>query len=259
MKKFLCYFVACTLFIFYSGLSFGQCTPDPLVTDPEGNGEMVPDTIEVVENVPFNITLTIIAPDSATIPVLGKLALHHITLNNLQNKPSWLSYSCNPSSCEFVGNASRCALVTGTPPLGSAGYHPIAVLVDVYTSILSFPVCITCDSFPNGYDSGLPMIVLVHPQGWSITEHINKGFGIMEAQPNPYNKTVKVGCYTETAQNVRLRIVDMVGHEVYSEKLSTNAGDNFFQFNGSDLSNGIYFYSVIDAQGRVITKKMIKS
>ena len=103
------------------------------------------------------------------------------------------------------------------------------------------------------------MIVWVHPSGTGVTENVHKGFGIMEAQPNPFNNTVKVGCYTETAQNVKLRVVDMVGQEVYSEKLSTNAGDNFFQFNGSELSNGIYFYSVIDAQGRVITKKMIKS
>ena len=50
MKKSLHYFVACIMFVFYTGIAFGRCTPDPLVTDPEGNGEMVPDTLEVWEN-----------------------------------------------------------------------------------------------------------------------------------------------------------------------------------------------------------------
>jgi hypothetical protein len=150
-------------------------------------------------------------------------------------------------------------MVSGTAPAGSAGFYPITVLVDVYTLLIGNPVCLTCTQYPNGYDSGMPMIVWVHPSGASVTENVHKGFGIREAQPNPYNKTVKIGCYTETSQNIKLRVVDMVGQEVYSEKLSTITGDNFFQFNGSDLSNGIYFYSVIDAQGSVITKKMIKS
>lgn len=258
MKKKLCLFVACALFIFYAGSSLGQCTPDALVTDPEGNGEMVPDTIEVFETIPFNITLTIIAPDTASISG-NPINIHHITLRSLQNKPSWLSHVCNPSSCEFTGTASRCALISGTAPAGSAGFYPITVLVDVYTLVLGFPVCLTCTPYPNGYDSGMPMIVWVHPSGTGVAENVNKGFEIIEAQPNPFNNTVKAGCYTETAQNVKLRVVDMVGQEVYSEKLSTHSGDNFFLFNGSDLSNGIYFYSVIDAQNRVITKKLIKS
>jgi hypothetical protein len=258
MKKSLFYFVACMMFVFFAGKSFAQCTPDALVTDPEGNGEMVPDTIEVGENAPFNVTLTIIAPDTASVGG-GTLNIDHITLRSLQNKPSWLSYVCNPANCEFTGTESRCALTSGTAPAGSAGYYSITVLVDVYAVILGSPVCVTCVTNPSGYDSGMPLIVWVHPEGWGVAEKEFKGFGVLEPQPNPFNTGTKLGCYTEIPQNVSLKVVDMVGKEVYSEKLNTNAGNNYFQFNGNDLSNGIYFYSIIDAQNRVITKKMIKS
>ena len=253
MKKTLFLFVTAIFFLFYVGKSFGQCTPDPLVTDPEGNGEMVPDTLEAIETVPLNQTLTIIGPDTANIGT-GTITIHHVTVKSLQNKPTWLSYVCNPSTCEFVSTASRCVLTTGTPPAGSAGFYPITVLVDVYVSILGTPVAVATD-----YNSGMPLVVWVHPASWGITEFANKGFGIIPPQPNPFNNETKIGCYTDKAQTVSFKVVDMVGKEIYSEKLNTNTGENYFNFNGNNLSNGIYFYSVIDAQNHVITKKMIKS
>jgi hypothetical protein len=258
MNKTLLFFIVCAMFVFYSGASYGQCTPNPLVTDPEGNGEMVPDTLEVAENTPFNITLTILAPDSAIVGSTT-LDIDHITLRSLQNKPSWLSYVCNPSNCVFTGSVSSCVLTSGTAPTGSAGFYSITVLVDVYIKLLGIPVCATCNNYPNGYDSGLPMIVWVHPEGWGIAEQVYKGFGLINPQPNPFHNTVKLGCYTEKPQHVSLKIMDMVGQEVYSENINSNAGENFFLFNGIDLANGIYFYSITDSQNRVITKKMIKS
>jgi hypothetical protein len=215
---------------------------------------MVPDTLEVGENSPFNLTLTIIAPDTASVGTAGHINLHHIKVKSLQNKPSWLAYACNPGTCEFVGTESRCVGVSGTAPLGSAGYIAIDVIVDVFATIAGIPVLVQSD-----YNSGMPLVILVHPEGWGVTEETYKGFGIMQATPNPFTNTVKMGCFTEKPQNVSLKVFDMVGQEVYSENIYTIAGDNFFQFNGSDLSNGVYFYSVIDAQNRVITKKLVKS
>lgn len=257
MKRSLHYFLACMMFLFYTATLFGQCTPDPMVTDPEGNGAMVPDTIEAIETVPLNQTLTIIAPDTANYQG-NTLNIHHITLKNLQNKPTWLSYACNPSNCEFVGTESRCAQVTGTPPAGSAGFYPIDVLVDVYV-LIGVPVCVSCSTFPNGYNSGIPMIVWVHPQSAGLTEGTLAGFEVMEPQPNPFTSQTKLGFYSEIPQKVSLRIFDMVGHEVYSEYIRAQPGQHYFRFNGSQLSKGIYFYAISDAQNQVITKKIIKT
>jgi hypothetical protein len=253
MKRTLLFFLAFTMIVFYTGRSFGQCTPNSSVTDPEGNGEMVPDTLEAIETVPLNQTVTIIAPDTANY--LGNtINIHHITVKSLLNKPSWLNYVCNPANCEFTGSVSRCVLATGTPPVGSAGYYPVDVIVDIYVLYGTTPLAIA-----TNYNSGMPLVVWVHPASWGMTEQIYKGFGIINPQPNPFNSTVKLGCYTENPQSVILKVLDMVGQEVYSENLSTREGENYFLFNGSNLTNGIYFYSITDAQNRVITKKMIKS
>jgi len=257
MKKSLLYFVFVSLFVFSAGFAFGQCTPGPL-TDPEGNGEMDPDTIEAQENVPLNLTLTIICPDTASVGSSGHITIDHIVVRSLLNKPAWLSYVCNPSNCELPAGEAKCVLATGTPPLGSAGYTSITVLVDVYALIVGTPVCVTCATNPDGYDSGMPLVVHVSPAA-SVTEHNYNAFGIIEPQPNPFNSTTKLGCFTETPQTVKLRVYNMVGGEVYSEDLNTNAGENYFNFNGNNLNDGVYFYSITDENKRVITEKFIKS
>jgi len=255
MKKYLHYFIACMMFVFYTSISFGQCTPDPLVTDPEGNGEMVPDTMEVWENEPVGITLTVIAPDTASLGALGHLNIDHITVKSLQNAPSWVAYQCNPTNCEFVGTESRCVWVSTTSVTSAPGFYPVDVLVDVYANLGLAGIV----QVETNYNSGMPLIIWVHPAGWGVTERAYKGFGIREAKPNPFTNTVKIGCYTEAAQTVKLKVIDMVGNEVYNEQLYAGAGESYFQFNGSDLSNGIYFYSLIDEQNRVITKKFVKT
>ncbi|HNW90044.1 MAG TPA: T9SS type A sorting domain-containing protein [Bacteroidales bacterium] len=259
MKKTLLYFVFAILFMFSAGFAFGQCTPNPAIIDPDGTGRMDPDTIEATVGVATNVVATIICPDTATLGTQGHLEIHHITLRSLQNKPAWLNNVCNPSNCEFPSQEAKCVLITGTPLPADTGYTSITVLVDVWNTIMGTPVCATCTTYPNGYDAGMPLVVWVHPAGYNVAEIEHKGFGILPAQPNPFTTTVKLGCYTETPQTVTLRVFDMVGKEVYNEIANTNAGENYFSFNGSDLNDGLYFYSLTDGQNRVITKKFVKS
>ncbi len=254
MKKSLRYFVFAGLLLFFSGFAYGQCTPDPAVTDPEGDGQLVPDTIEVWENSSANLTLTIICPDTASVPPSGHINLHHITVKSLQNKPAWLNYACNPSTCEFPAGTPECVLVTGPVPVGSAGYYSIDVIIDVYMDLGGVPILVQ-----SNYNSGMPLVVWVHPEGYNVAEFEYQGFGLLPAQPNPFNSTTKLGCYTETPQNVTFKVLDMVGKEMYSEKTLTQAGENYFTFDGSSLNDGIYFYTVTDGQNRVITKKFVKS
>ena len=259
MKKTLLYFVFSVLFIFMTGFAFGQaCTPNPAVTDPTGDGRMSPDTIEATELVPLNLTLTIICPDSSTVTgYTGKVPIHHITIKSIPNAPIWLAHVCEPSDCVLPAGVAKCVLVTGTPPLGSAGDTSLTVLVDVYMPPIipgGSPILAV-----SNYNSGMPLVLRVHPVGYNVAEIEHKGFGILPAQPNPFTTTVKLGCYTETPQTVALRVFDMVGKEVYNEIANTNAGENYFSFNGSNLNDGLYFYSLTDGQNRVITKKFIKS
>ena len=235
-----------------SGFSFAQCTPDPL-TDPEGNGEMSPDTLECTEQAPYSQVLSIIAPDTASVAPGITLTLHHITLKSITNKPAWLSYACNPGTCEYNAGVLQCALVSGTPPAGSADTIYMDVLVDVYAIILGNPTLVAAD-----YNSGNQLVLIIHgPAG--VEEIDNNGFGIIQNQPNPFKSETKIGCYTKNHGVSNLQVVDLLGNVVYTEQIITNPGENYFTFNGSFLSNGVYFYSVSDENKNIVTRKMVKA
>jgi len=254
MKKSLRYLVFASLFVLYTGFAFGQCTPDANVVDPDGSGRLDPDTLHVNANSPAAITLTVIAPLTGNVGG-GTITIHHITVKSLTNQPGWLSYVCNPGNCEFNAGVKNCVQVTSSlVPAGLDDTIYMDVIVDVYIPIGGMPVLAVSD-----YNAGMPLVLIIHPQGYGINENGYKDFNINEPQPNPFTSTVKLGYFTATPQAISLKVFDMVGKEVYSEKMNSTSGENYFNFDGSNLKDGVYFYSVIDAQNRVVTKKFVKS
>lgn len=239
------------LFLMGAQAARAQCAPDPGVTDPEGNGEMVPDTLEAWEGQAANINLTVICPTSITYNT-NTIPIHHITIKSISNKPAWIDYFCHQTSCEYLAGALDCAQVMGTPPAGSAGTIAMPVLVDVYMDYLGSPVLLVSD-----YDSGMPLVLIVHPAA-NVNEIGNTGFGVIPAQPNPFSNQTRLGAYTDGVRSVSLTVVDMVGNIVHTENMITNPGDNFFTFSGNDIRDGIYFCTIQDDRGHVATRKIMK-
>lgn len=252
MKKSVLYFAFTVLFALMAGYGFAQCTPDANVVDPDGTGRMDPDTLHVTAGTMAGITVTVICPDHGDVGG-GTIPIHHITVKSLQNSPAWLTYVCNPGTCEFNAGDKNCVFVSSTSPIPTCDDTTyVDVLVDVYMNLGGSPVLVM-----SNYNSGMQIVIICHPEGYGVTE--NAKFDVIAPQPNPFNSTVKLGCYTEKAQEVSLKIFDMIGKEVYSEKMFTGNGENYFTFDGSNLNDGVYFYSVIDSQNRIVTKKLIKS
>lgn len=253
MRKTLLFAGLFVSLIFFAASAMAQCTPDPTVTDPEGNGEMVPDTLYGTELQPMNITLTIIGPSTVDIPPYGSLPLHHIRIKSITNKPAWLSYACDNANCDYNASQSQCALVTGTPPSGSAGTYAMDVLVDVYAIVLSNPTLIATD-----YNSGNQLILIVTTGGSGIETAGNSEFRLIPNQPNPFSDCTRIGVTTPVQDLITLNVVDMLGNIVYTEKLAAKAGENNFAFTGHEISGGIYFYTVMNGQNQMVTRKMVK-
>jgi hypothetical protein len=252
MKRSLLFACFTLLFAFWAQMSVAQCTPDVGLTDPEGDGAMAPDTLEAWEESPINTTLTIICPTSADVGG-GSIPIHHITIKSITNKPAWLSYACNPGTCEYAAGVNQCALVTGTPPSGSAGTIYMKVLVDVYMDLGGTPVLVS-----SNYDSGDTLVLIIHPPIY-VEELTADGFGIISPAPNPFISTTRIGCYTENAQMVTLDVFDMIGNLVSTERLGAQSGENYFQFSGAELNAGVYFYRLTNERDQQITRKLVKS
>lgn len=133
---------------------------------------------------------------------------------------------------------------------------------------------------PGGLVSKLPngkIIVsggyLYYGYTWKITKECNlfdptqtdieresvlaDDFHLYQNYPNPFNPTTNITFSIPQRSNVKLVVYDAIGKEV--AMLANNvyeAGKYSFQFNGSNLSSGMYFYTLTTSQG-TITKKMM--
>jgi hypothetical protein len=87
-------------------------------------------------------------------------------------------------------------------------------------------------------------------------------FKLYQNYPNPFNPTTKIKFQVPSnvkgeMSNVKLKIYDILGNEIttlVNEAIST--GTYEVEFDGSDLSSGIYFYQLVAGKYST-TKKML--
>ncbi|NOS86622.1 MAG: T9SS type A sorting domain-containing protein [Ignavibacteria bacterium] len=101
--------------------------------------------------------------------------------------------------------------------------------------------------------TGGGVLISVEPQSY-IVPHT---FNLYQNYPNPFNPTTKIKFDIPKAMNASLRIYDILGREV---SVVVNdfliPGTYAFDFDGSNLSSGVYFY-VLTGEGFVESKKML--
>lgn len=89
----------------------------------------------------------------------------------------------------------------------------------------------------------------------SISE-IPNGYELDQNYPNPFNPTTNINYSIDQAGAVSIKVYDMTGREVatlVNERMS--AGSHQVQFDASNLSSGVYLYSM-QANGVRLTNKM---
>ena len=91
----------------------------------------------------------------------------------------------------------------------------------------------------------------------NISSQVPDKFELKQNYPNPFNPVTSIRFAIPTKSFVSLKIYDING-KIVQEGISEylNAGIYEYQFNGNNLSSGIYFYSLV-ADGMSVTKKMI--
>jgi surface protein len=84
-----------------------------------------------------------------------------------------------------------------------------------------------------------------------------KGFSLHQNYPNPFNPSTEISYYLPISTTVNVRVFDMLGREVAILVDGQQAsGNHSITFNGSDVSSGMYFYSLQTGE-YTQTKKML--
>jgi hypothetical protein len=91
---------------------------------------------------------------------------------------------------------------------------------------------------------------------WEHT--IVEDYQLLQNYPNPFNPTTTIKFAIPKAGNVTLKVYDIRGREVEAvlNNVPLNAGTMSYEFNGTNLSSGIYFYTLIVDDNMIGTKKM---
>jgi hypothetical protein len=88
-----------------------------------------------------------------------------------------------------------------------------------------------------------------------ITE-VPEIFELMQNYPNPFNPTTVIEYEIKEFGLIKLKIYDILGNEIaVLEDGEKTAGKHTINFNGKNLSSGIYTYTLYN-NGKVVSKKM---
>ena len=91
----------------------------------------------------------------------------------------------------------------------------------------------------------------------NISSEIPSKYNLSQNYPNPFNPSTKINFSLSKAGIVSLKVFDIAGREV-SELVNKNlpAGSYEAEFNGAELSSGVYFYT-LKSEAFTETKKMV--
>jgi len=119
-------------------------------------------------------------------------------------------------------------------------------------------------AIPNAGNNTVVFSKLEYPSAINqVSGEIPNSFSLKQNYPNPFNPntiisfSIPVNVKSETS-NVKLIIYNSLGKIVYNlVNENRNAGSYEVNFDGSNLSSGVYFYSLIINGNTVATKSMI--
>lgn len=76
--------------------------------------------------------------------------------------------------------------------------------------------------------------------------------------PNPFNPSTTIKFALAETQSAKLVVYDVLGNEVITPFNETAEGGKVYEaeFNGENLTSGIYFYR-LETEDRVVNRKML--
>jgi hypothetical protein len=88
-------------------------------------------------------------------------------------------------------------------------------------------------------------------------QNVPLSYNLKQNFPNPFNPNTTISFSIPTTENISLKIFNILGQEVEElAKGEFEPGTYVFNFNGADLTSGVYFYTITAGDFKA-TKKMV--
>jgi len=254
MKKLLLILIMA----FATLLAYSQsgCSPDPQFTA----AGIYPDTATglsdafVAQAYSENITIIVPLDTAVDVPVFGAITADFLSieLTNVTGLPPNFTYACDPPNCTFPGATTKCAEVYSTtnPTISDIGFYPITFECIAH---LTAPLIgnVDCTYVESGYS-----IEIVDNTTSVINQFNNQTFQLRSPIPNPVVKQAQIQFVLGQSDDIVFSIYNLLGKQVYLRKIKANRGLNTVDVNTSSYPEGLYLYSINNANA-VLTKRMI--
>ncbi len=278
MKQVFLLFITLTLFT--ANMSAQACMPDttvisdtvlisPLPFDAENRPEAgITDTACI--NTPYEFVFSLRMPDTlvvATLPApVDRVELSTVT--GVTGLPEGISFACDPPNCVFEAGETGCLVLSGTATnTADIGENPLT-----FTGRAFFTNGLFLDiSFPD--ESGqLPesftgsYVLNLKEEGAEncfdatavgTDDYISRNLSISNA-PNPFSAFTHIRVTSDITETLEFTVMDFMGKQIHRQEVNILQGDNTLFFDGADLPQGIYVYSLSNEKGK-ISRKMIVS
>ena len=114
---------------------------------------------------------------------------------------------------------------------------------------------------PDDYNQFKNLILELRNEATLITDHTSitpSGFSLQQNYPNPFNPKTTIAYSIPQSGIVELKIYDTLGREIQTALSEFQKTGNYrFDFDASQLSNGVYFYQLKVGNRFSETKKML--
>jgi hypothetical protein len=212
---------------------------------------------------PYSFVFTVKIADTITVPLVGKIPLDSLTMATtgaVAGMPTGLTYACNPANCIFKKNTTGCVIIQGTPAAtNTVKSYPLVISGKAFSSAISFlypngyGTTFPGDLFPGSYD--LKLLAANDPGCISATNDL-KEVSNFTASPNPTNGKTIITIESSVSDNFEFTLTNVMGQRLERRTLNIQAGTSAFQFDASNLPNGIYIYA-LSKGSRVVSNKLI--
>jgi hypothetical protein len=206
--------------------------------------------------VAYNQYVTVNVP--ATYEMFPLVSVSVATTGAITDLPAGLTYSCDPPNCVFNAQTLGCIRIFGTPTTGNLivpDTFDLGITTSILTSSFPFPIPLT---FP----SGLPgnnhyYLALKDAQCLVGTYDQNTSIGYVKNAPNPFSAETNISIESRTNGDFQFEVFNLLGSRVHHRTVRLEEGMNTVVFDGSQLPNGSYFYTIGNREGKVSRRLVI--
>lgn len=233
--------------VFFAGTTlYGQCVPEP--ENCEDTGELVqicPKGLpDAHVNTYYEEVFTVITPGKIEFGPIT-FFIDYLLVDSITNLPEGISYVANAE--QFYADSAYCIKIFGTPV--KTGIDTFSIFITPY--FIDNPV-----PAPQVVDDTSVVMIVTEASGIDPGQYTE--FHLLPNKPNPFSDKTTIGFFTPFDDHINLQVYNIMGTLVHEEKGGFPPGEYRFEFDGSTLAPGTYFYRVTNHE-QYHTGKLIKT